>query len=36
MYDDDFYLEFSDSVHKFEKFYKLKLSRIIIEAIFRQ
>lgn len=32
MYDDDFYLEFSDSVHKFEKFYKLKLSRIIIEG----
>ena len=32
IYDDDFYLEFSDSVHKFEKFYKLKLSRIIIEG----
>lgn len=32
MYDDDFYLEFSDSVHKFEKIYKLKLNRIIIEG----
>lgn len=32
IYNDDFYLEFSDSLYKFEKFYKLKLSRIIIEG----
>lgn len=32
IYDDNFYLDFSDSIHKFEKIYNLKLSSIFIEG----
>ena len=32
IYDNNFYLEFSDSIHKFEKIYNLKLSSIFIEG----